>query len=182
MAGPIPFIDMRHAHSSLTRQLHVLQDSICVAAYMHGFMVNQNHGMPEMLIENILHRSRQFHEWELEDKRDLPNYTSPVIGPRLNPSWMDSLELQLGPVMRGIPGIFGIDGVIDDWDRETMRVGKWVMEFLCDGLGIHGNRLEDLGCLQRRWMNADYFPHELQNLGLAVMPYRELSVLKIIVQ
>eukprot|EP00268_Persea_americana_P017202 TRINITY_DN18252_c0_g1_i9.p1 TRINITY_DN18252_c0_g1~~TRINITY_DN18252_c0_g1_i9.p1 ORF type:complete len:149 (+),score=17.19 TRINITY_DN18252_c0_g1_i9:340-786(+) len=137
MAGPIPFIDMRHAHSSLTRQLHVLQDSICVAAYMHGFMVNQNHGMPEMLIENILHRSRQFHEWELEDKRDLPNYTSPVIGPRLNPSWMDSLELQLGPVMRGIPSIFGIDGVIDDWDRETMRVGKWVMEFLCDGLGIH---------------------------------------------
>lgn len=105
-----------------------------------------------------------------------------MIEPRLNPTWKDSLALQLGPVMRGIPGIFGIDGVIDDWDREMIRVGKRLMEFLCDGLRIHSNILEDRGCLHSRWMNVDYFPHGPQNLGLAVTPYRELSVLNITTQ
>lgn len=182
MPGPIPIIDMRHAFSRLPRQLQVLSDSVCEAAETHGFMLIQNHGISGMLIENILHQSRRFHEWEMDDKRDLPNYTSPVIEPWLHPPWMDCLELQLGPVMRGVPGIFGIGGVIDDWDREMMRIGKRLMEFLCDGLGIHSNTLEDLGCLESRWMNANYFPHGPQNLGLAVTPYREGSVLKIITQ
>lgn len=159
---PIPVIDLSGPESEVV-------DRVRAAAARFGFLQVVNHGVPVSLLDRLVKAIRGFHELPAPEKmahyrRDVSTGASFFSNVDLfvskAASWRDTLQIRLGPTLADLDAIPSIcrDEVIE-WDKEVKQLGERLLALLCQGLGVHANRLKEMSCSEGRVMVGHYYPY-----------------------
>lgn len=163
-----PIIDLGAGQNDLDHRRKAVE-KIRDASETWGFFQVVNHGIPNMVLEEMLKGVREFFEMDNEVKkdyysRDFANkkftYHSNAdlfTGPAVN--WRDTFGCtmvpnpprpdELPPPCREI---------LIEYSRQVMELGKMLFELLSEALGLQQNHLNDMGCTEGLNVSGHYYP------------------------
>ncbi|KAK3043533.1 hypothetical protein RJ639_002112 [Escallonia herrerae] len=99
-------------------------------------------------------------------------------------SWHDYVQVWRAPEaspVDEIPAAFREEVVA--WDGHVTEVAERVAEMLAEGLGLHGGRLKELGCLESRLWVGVYYPYCPQpELTVGLSHHTDPGALTVLVQ
>ncbi|XP_010680231.2 1-aminocyclopropane-1-carboxylate oxidase homolog 1 [Beta vulgaris subsp. vulgaris] len=157
----IPIIDLSVTSIAVER--------IREASEKWGFFQVVNHGIPDMVLEDILKGVRGFYEQDDEVKksyysRDYSNrkltYNSNFdlyTGPAAN--WRDTFGVMMAPdppLPEQLPP--PCREILINYSSHMMRVGRLLFELLSEALGLEANYLNEIGCSEGLNVTGHYYP------------------------
>ncbi|XP_058184743.1 1-aminocyclopropane-1-carboxylate oxidase homolog 1-like [Rhododendron vialii] len=196
--GPIPHTRPTHTHHSIpivdfSAPKPILTDQITRAASTVGFFQITNHGIPLHVIQRTLAAVKSFNELPAEIKtahyhrevgRGVTFSTNVDLYQSKAASWRDTLQMRVSPVP---PNPSDIPEVVREelleWNEEVERIGKRVLGFLSEGLGVEEGRLKEMTCLEGRTMVAHYYPYcPRPDLTYGLTSHTDPGVVTVLVQ
>ncbi|GMN38468.1 hypothetical protein TIFTF001_007695 [Ficus carica] len=164
---PIPVIDL--AGFDPVRRDAVAEE-VSRAAREHGFFQIVNHGVPAATLYRTIAAVKTFHEQPAAERERhyernptglSVTYMSNVdLYQSKAASWRDTLTVRLGPdppVREEVPEV--CREMVEEWNREVVRIGEGVLGLLEEGLGLGTGRFRELSCLDGRIMVGHYYPY-----------------------
>ncbi|KAJ9135727.1 hypothetical protein P3X46_032879 [Hevea brasiliensis] len=157
----IPTIDISDQRSKVVEQ-------VALACRELGFFQIVNHGIALEVVDRIIGAVKGFHEQPAEEKarcycREMGSVVSFSSNYDLFRSkaacWRDSLLIRTRlplPELEKIPDICRKE--VMEWDGKIKPLGMFLMELLCEGLGLKSEKLEEITCLEGRALVENYYP------------------------
>ncbi|XP_048497049.1 1-aminocyclopropane-1-carboxylate oxidase homolog 1 [Beta vulgaris subsp. vulgaris] len=161
----IPIIDISSAAANAAAAV----DKIREASEEWGFFQVVNHGIPDMVLEDIMKGVKGFFEQDDQVKkgyysRDYENrrltYNSNVdlfTGPAAN--WRDTFGVMMTPnppLPHELPP--PCREILIEYSRQVMKVGNTLFELLSKALGLEANYLNEIGCSEGLNVTGHYYP------------------------
>uniref|UniRef100_A0A5B7B679 Fe2OG dioxygenase domain-containing protein n=1 Tax=Davidia involucrata TaxID=16924 RepID=A0A5B7B679_DAVIN len=187
----VPLIDLSGVNSDLHRPKIVEQ--ISEAARTWGFFQLINHGVPVSALDGMIAAYKAFFEQPTEEKakhhsreeshgvmyasnNDL--YRSKVA------TWHDTLQIWRAPEPakeEDIPAVCRREVV--EWDVHAKKLAETLMELLCEGLGLEGGKLKELGYSETRAIVGHCYPYCPQpDLTVGLGAHSDYGVLTVLLQ
>ncbi|KAI3946801.1 hypothetical protein MKW98_003364 [Papaver atlanticum] len=175
MHGEIPVIDFSDMNISNNRRSEII-DQIKEASSTWGVFQIINHGIPEIVIDEVISSVRFFHEQpnEIKNMYYVPSNKNKYYGESQcfsfisntdiylskAASWRDTLKLVVGPdlpLIEKIPEICrkGLMG----WANHGTLFGEKLIELMCEGLGVRPGKLKEMRCTESRLLLGQFYPY-----------------------
>ncbi|EXC16424.1 1-aminocyclopropane-1-carboxylate oxidase-1-like protein [Morus notabilis] len=187
----IPVVDLSGSDSDHRRAAVVEQ--VSRAARDFGFFQVVNHGIPLETLDRTIEALKAFHELPPEIRsrfyrREMGTGVSYLSNVDLfkskAASWRDTLQVRLGPIQPEpgqVPEVCA--GAVAEWDREVLRLGGLLLDFVGEGLGLPAGRFREMTCLEGRTLAGHYYPYcpePDRTIGLAT--HADPGVLTVLIQ
>ncbi|KAJ0987241.1 hypothetical protein J5N97_005597 [Dioscorea zingiberensis] len=182
----IPIVDL-----SLPRSIVV--DHILSASKEWGFFQLVNHGIPLSTIENTISAIRSFHELPADVRSQ--HYSRERVGgvcysSNLDlyragaTSWRDTLQVKMAPVRPEVDRIPEVcRAEVMAWDEHAMEIAREVMGMMCEGLGLDTKRMEEMSCLEGRFMVCQHYPPCPEpDRTLGIVDHTDPSLLTVLIE
>ncbi|CAN1312006.1 1-aminocyclopropane-1-carboxylate oxidase homolog 1 [Linum perenne] len=187
----LPTIDLAAVHDPVKRKKTV--EEIRDASESWGFFQIVNHGVPEKIQEELMARTQEFFEQDVEEKKkymgaDLTKkvvYSSNFdLYKSVCASWKDVIVFNMTPdplQPDELPECFRES--VQEYAAEMMKLGELLFELLSEALGLDKNHLKDIDCMEGFGLGCHYCPPCPQpELAIGVVPHADMSFLTIILQ
>ncbi|KAM0952769.1 putative oxoglutarate/iron-dependent dioxygenase, non-heme dioxygenase domain-containing protein [Dioscorea sansibarensis] len=182
----IPTVDL-----SLPRPIAV--DRIRSACRDCGFFQLINHGIPLSTINNTISAVRSFHElpaairsqhYTRVPRAGVSYFSNMDLFLSVAANWKDTLQVTFSPVQPDVDMIPEVcRSELVAWEEQVKEVGREVMGMMCEGLGVSPGRLEELTCLEGRWLVGQYYPPCLEpDRTLGSVAHTDVGVLTVLIQ
>ncbi|XAR48991.1 Deacetoxyvindoline 4-hydroxylase [Bertholletia excelsa] len=163
----VPVIDLRGIDCNASRRREVV-DEVRDAAEKWGFFQVVNHGIPLLVMEDMIDGVRRFHEQDTLVKkqfysRDLTRkfaynsnfdlYQSPAA------HWRDTIFAVMAPHPpdpQELPDV--CREIMTEYSKHVMDLGITVLELLSEALGLHPDHLRRMGCGEGLLLAGQYYP------------------------
>ncbi|XP_057546534.1 1-aminocyclopropane-1-carboxylate oxidase homolog 1-like [Amaranthus tricolor] len=161
----IPVIDLCEVSGNKRNLISKIRE----ASETWGFFQVVNHGIPHLVLEDMLKGVRGFFEQDDRLKkeyysRDYANrkltYNSNVdlySGPAAN--WRDTFGVMMAPnppQPHELPPL--CREILMEYSRQMMKLGKLLFELLSESLGLEADYLNEIGCSEGLNVTGHYYP------------------------
>ncbi|CAN1311992.1 1-aminocyclopropane-1-carboxylate oxidase homolog 1 [Linum perenne] len=187
----LPTIDLAAVHDPVKRKKTV--EEIRDASESWGFFQIVNHGVPEKIQEEMMARTQEFFEQDVEEKKKYmgDDMTKKVVYSSnfdlyksVCASWKDIIIYNLTPdpvQPEEFPECFRES--VPEYAAEMMKLGELLFELLSESLGLDKNHLKDIDCMEGFGLGCHYCPPCPQpELTVGAVPHADISFLNIIQQ
>ncbi|CAN1312076.1 1-aminocyclopropane-1-carboxylate oxidase homolog 1 [Linum perenne] len=187
----LPTIDLAAVHDPAKRKQTV--EEIRDASESWGFFQIINHGVPEKIQKEMMARSHEFFEQDVEKKNkylgtDLTKkvvYSSNFdLYTSLSASWKDAIIYHMTPDPPGpeeLPECFKES--VPEYTAEMIKLGELLFQLLSEALGLDKNHLKDIDCLEGLGLGCHYYPPCPQpELAIGAVQHCDICLLTIILQ
>ncbi|XP_056694735.1 1-aminocyclopropane-1-carboxylate oxidase homolog 1 [Spinacia oleracea] len=188
-----PIIDLRESENDLEHRKKVVEE-IREASEKWGFFQVTNHGIPNMVLEDMIKGVRGFFELDNEVKkcyytRDFVNdkfvYHSNVdlyTGPAAN--WRDSFSCMMAPNPPRLDELPpSCREILMEYSGQVMKLGIMLFGLLSEALGLKQSHLYDIGCAQGLNVSGHYYPACPQpKLTMGTSKHADIDFLTILLQ
>ncbi|PKA66430.1 1-aminocyclopropane-1-carboxylate oxidase like 12 [Apostasia shenzhenica] len=165
----IPVIDLRSAHGEAAEREAVVE-LVRRAAETFGFFQVVNHGVPQILLDELLEAVRRFNEEDDEVKRryytrdqrrkkvlfntNFDLYNSPAA------NWRDTLFCVMAPEPAAQPDDLpaACRDAILEYTKRVQELGNVLLEILSEALGLRRQHLVEIGCGEGLCLAIHYYP------------------------
>ncbi|CAN1311993.1 1-aminocyclopropane-1-carboxylate oxidase homolog 1 [Linum perenne] len=192
-----PIIDLSMVHDPIKRKETVKRkktvEEIRDASESWGFFQIVNHGVPEKIQEEMMARTQEFFEQDVEEKKKYmgDDMTKKVVYSSnfdlyksVCASWKDIIIYNLTPdpvQPEEFPECFRES--VPEYAAEMMKLGELLFELLSESLGLDKNHLKDIDCMEGFGLGCHYCPPCPQpELTVGAVPHADISFLNIIQQ
>ncbi|CAN1151768.1 1-aminocyclopropane-1-carboxylate oxidase homolog 1 [Linum perenne] len=194
-----PIIDLSMVHDPVKRKETVDQrrqivEEIRDASESWGFFQIVNHGVPEKIQEEMMARSHEFFEQDVEEKKkyymgaDLTKkvvYSSNFdLYTSLCASWKDVTIYHMTPdppKPEELPKCFRES--VPKYTAEMIKLGELLFQLLSEALGLEPNYLKDIDCMEGLGLGCHYHPPCPQpELAIGAVHHADVCLLTIILQ
>ncbi|XP_043697906.1 1-aminocyclopropane-1-carboxylate oxidase homolog 1-like [Telopea speciosissima] len=172
MSSHFPVIDLKECmtdnNKDLSRRKEVV-DQVRKASETWGFFQVVNHGIPDIVLEEMLQGVRSFFEQDIELKkplfsRDVTNrrvvYNSNIAlynSPSAN--WRDSLYCFMSPPPINLDQLPPVcRDIMVDYNKQVVKIGNVLFGLLSEALGLRPHHLADMGCVDGNAFLSHYYP------------------------
>ncbi|PHU07920.1 1-aminocyclopropane-1-carboxylate oxidase -like protein [Capsicum chinense] len=161
-----PLIDLQNINNNKKEIVKQIQE----ASETWGFFQVINHGIPEAVLDEMLHGARHFHEQDVDIKK--PYYSRDVARnvmynsnfelfseKSLGANWRDSLYSVMAPYPakpEELPDT--CREIVIEYSNHVMKLGYTLLELLSQGLGLEPNHLKEMGCAEGLGILCNYYP------------------------
>ncbi|XP_062109298.1 1-aminocyclopropane-1-carboxylate oxidase homolog 1-like [Humulus lupulus] len=169
VSATIPVIDLKGANTEDHRR-EAIAKKIGEALEKWGFFQIINHGITEIVMEEMINGVRRFHEQDTEEKKKL--YTRELTKPFVynsnfdlystgttSTNWRDTFVCRMAPNSpdpQHLPPV--CRDILVEYSKQIMKVGILVMELLSEALGLQSNHLNQIGCSEGLAVLGHYYP------------------------
>ncbi|CAN1796102.1 1-aminocyclopropane-1-carboxylate oxidase homolog 1 [Linum perenne] len=187
----LPTIDLAAVHDPAKRKQTV--EEIRDASESWGFFQIINHGVPEKIQKEMMARSHEFFEQDVEKKNkylgtDLTKkvvYSSNFdLYTSLSASWKDAIIYHMTPDPPGpeeLPECFKES--VPEYTAEMIKLGELLFQLLSEALGLDKNHLKNIDCLEGLGLGCHYYPPCPQpELAIGAVQHCDICLLTIILQ
>ncbi|CAN1796204.1 1-aminocyclopropane-1-carboxylate oxidase homolog 1 [Linum perenne] len=187
----LPTIDLAAVHDPAKRKQTV--EEIRDASESWGFFQIVNHGVPEKIQEEMMARSHEFFEQDVEEKKkymgaDLTKkvvYSSNFdLYTSLSASWKDAIIYHMTPdppQPEELPECFRES--VPEYTAEMIKLGELLFQLLSEALGLDKNHLKEIDCLEGLGLGCHYYPPCPQpELAIGAVQHADICLLTIILQ
>lgn len=161
----IPVIDLRFDTQG---QRDYIIENIRRACETLGFFQLVNHGVPAMVMQEMLNGVQAFFELRKEEKMKLYRRDSNVPAKYVSnfdlyttgfAHWRDTLAVMMHPEEAGTMELPLVcrDRIVE-YSNHIDRLSTTLFELLSEALGLNCNRLRDLGCTGGHTLQCHYYP------------------------
>ncbi|KAJ6370827.1 hypothetical protein OIU77_001351, partial [Salix suchowensis] len=166
----VPIIDFEGFESC--RRSEVVNE-IRKASEEWGFFQIINHGIPVVVMDEMLARMKRFHEQPQEAKAELyfrdPKQRDGELDPELYP---EILKLNLS-----------CREELSEYVKHVTKTSKTLSELLSEALGLRCNYLSSIECMETRALAGNYYPVCLEpDMTMGTNKHTDPSFLTILVQ
>ncbi|CAN1796004.1 1-aminocyclopropane-1-carboxylate oxidase homolog 1 [Linum perenne] len=180
----LPTIDLAAVHDPVKRKKTV--EEIRDASESWGFFQIVNHGVPEKIQEELIARTHEFFEQDVEEKKKYmgADLTKKVVYSSNFDFWKDVIVFNMTPdplQPEELPECFRES--VQEYAAEIMKLGELLFELLSEALGLDKNHLKDIDCMEGFGLGCHYCPPCPQpELTVGAVPHADMSFLTIILQ
>ncbi|KAJ4722654.1 1-aminocyclopropane-1-carboxylate oxidase [Melia azedarach] len=187
----VPVIDLRGFRHN---KLEEILDQVRFASQTWGFFQVVNHGIPFEVLEEMINAARNFHEQDLEEKKEF--YTRDrTRSVRLDSnfdlyhsrtaSWRDTLTISTlvhkNLDSNKVPEV--CRAAAEEYIKQVTKLGDTLFELLSMALGLKPEYLHDMGCSSGHNLVCHYYPPCPQpELTLGASRHSDPSFLTILLQ
>ncbi|KAM6544577.1 hypothetical protein CsatB_025313 [Cannabis sativa] len=165
----IPIIDLKGANYTKTRETIVKE--IGEAAETCGFFQIINHGIPEIVMEEMINGVCRFYEQDDDDEEKKKkfygrDYTKPFVYNSnfdlytgISTNWRDTFFCPMAPHPPNpqyLPPI--CRDIIFEYSNQIMKVGILLLELLSEALGLESNYFNKIGLSEGLSLLGHYYP------------------------
>lgn len=162
-----PIIDLEGYDKDPVRRKEIV-DQVTEASETWGFFQVTNHGIPDSVTEGMLEGVKRFFEQDVEEKKkwhtrdnlkatvyncNFDLYRSPMA------NWRDSVDFNMSPKIpkpEELPE--ACREAVINFSRDIMNLGRTLMEFFSEGLGLHKDYLKDIRVDEGNAILCHYYP------------------------
>ncbi|CAN1151737.1 1-aminocyclopropane-1-carboxylate oxidase homolog 1 [Linum perenne] len=158
-----------------------------------GFFQIVNHGVPEKIQEEMMARTQEFFEQDVEEKKKYmgDDMTKKVVYSSnfdlyksVCASWKDIIIYNLTPdpvQPEEFPECFRES--VPEYAAEMMKLGELLFELLSEALGLESNYLKEIDCVEAMGYAYHYYPPCPQpELALGCVHHTDIDFLTVILQ
>ncbi|KAF3456815.1 hypothetical protein FNV43_RR01469 [Rhamnella rubrinervis] len=163
----VPIIDLQGIDEDANVRSKVI-DQVQYACEKWGFIQVINHGIPLILLDQMLDGIRAFHEGVPEVKKyfySRDNKSKVVYNTNFDfykvsaTTWRDTLTCVMTPRCldpEEIPSI--CREIVVEYSNKVAALGRVLFELMAEALGLNPNLLNDLGCSEGHFIDGNYYP------------------------
>ncbi|PIN16400.1 Iron/ascorbate family oxidoreductase [Handroanthus impetiginosus] len=189
----IPTIDLECLNKNNTAARGEIIDKVKDACEKWGFFQILNHGIPMILMNEVLEDVRKFHELDTEVKKKYysRDFKKKVVynsnfdlykAPSAN--WRDTLYLIMAPKPprpEELPQVCRESMM--EYSKQVKELGIMLFELLSEGLGLNKNHLKEMDCAEGLFVTAHYYPFCPQpDLTLGLSSHTDSGFLTLLLQ
>ncbi|CAN1151735.1 1-aminocyclopropane-1-carboxylate oxidase homolog 1 [Linum perenne] len=187
----LPTIDLAAVHDPVKRKKTV--EEIRDASESWGFFQIVNHGVPEKIQEEMMARTQEFFEQDVEEKKKYmgDDMTKKVVYSSnfdlyksVCASWKDIIIYNLTPdpvQPEEFPECFRES--VPEYAAEMMKLGDLLFQLLSEALGLESNYLKEIDCVEAMGYAYHYYPPCPQpELALGCVHHTDIDFLTVILQ
>ncbi|CAN1312077.1 1-aminocyclopropane-1-carboxylate oxidase homolog 1 [Linum perenne] len=151
-----------------------------------GFFQIINHGVPEKIQKEMMARSHEFFEQDVEKKNKYlgTDLTKKVVYSSNFDFWKDAIIYHMTPDPPGpeeLPECFKES--VPEYTAEMIKLGELLFQLLSEALGLDKNHLKDIDCLEGLGLGCHYYPPCPQpELAIGAVQHCDICLLTIILQ
>ncbi|XP_042490188.1 1-aminocyclopropane-1-carboxylate oxidase homolog 1-like [Macadamia integrifolia] len=164
----VPIIDLQEITETQSSRKEVVE-KIGEASERWGFFQVVNHGIPEIVLQEMLEGVRKFYEQDMEIKKQF--YTRDALGKKVvynsnfdlytspTANWRDTMYCVMGPQPldpQELPPV--CRGILMEYSKQVTKLGIVLFELLSESLGLNSKHLIDMGCAEGHALLSHYYP------------------------